>query len=225
VQPENDGEEHENNSDDESNDDDDTINTSHGKSSKMRKMARKMERNRLKQERKERNENFVRAMEQKRELEDKIRKEKDLDREERELEKKEKEQEIKREKEKKEEEEYDQWRHLFEVNAEGEEVTEETESLGVLSQFIQYIKDEKVVSLEDVARKFKIRTEQVIDRIHALEEDGTLTGVMDDRGKYIYITNEELNNVVAFIELEGRVSITELSRESNRLIINPNVVS
>jgi preprotein translocase subunit SecD len=198
---------------------DDHANTAHGKSSKMRKLQRKMERNRMKQERKEMNEQHIRAMEQKRELEAKNRRDRDLDREEKELEKREKEDDLKRENQKKVDEEYDQWRHLFEVNAEGEAAADDvTQNDGILSKFIQYIKDEKVISLEDIARKFKMRTEQVIDRIHVLEEQGDLTGLMDDRGKYIYISEEELNKVTQFIENEGRVSIVDLSLESNRLI-------
>jgi DDRGK domain-containing protein 1 len=47
---------------------------------------------------------------------------------------------------------------------------------------------------------------------------GILTGVMDDRGKFIYITEEELQKVCTFIKQRGRVSITELAQSSNELI-------
>jgi hypothetical protein len=47
---------------------------------------------------------------------------------------------------------------------------------------------------------------------------GLLTGVMDDRGKFIYVSEEELLNVKKFIELRGRVSIIELAKHSNELI-------
>ena len=48
--------------------------------------------------------------------------------------------------------------------------------------------------------------------------EGTLTGVLDDRGKFIYITMEELQSVAKFIKQRGRVSIQELAESSNRLI-------
>lgn len=32
----------------------------------------------------------------------------------------------------------------------------------------------------------------VLDRIKALEAAGTLRGILDDRGKYIYLTEEEI---------------------------------
>ena len=47
---------------------------------------------------------------------------------------------------------------------------------------------------------------------------GLLTGVMDDRGKFIYISEEELLKVKKFIEQRGRVSIAELAKHSNELI-------
>lgn len=44
------------------------------------------------------------------------------------------------------------------------------------------------------------------------------SGVMDDRGKFIYISEEELKNVAKFIRQRGRISITELAESSNTLI-------
>lgn len=48
---------------------------------------------------------------------------------------------------------------------------------------METIKARKIVALEDLAVEFKIRTQDVIQRIDALEQQGRLTGVMDDRGK------------------------------------------
>ncbi len=64
--------------------------------------------------------------------------------------------------------------------------------------------------------------QDVINRINELIEEGRLTGVMDDRGKFIYITVNELEAVAKFIKQRGRVSITELAESSNLLInLNP----
>ena len=41
---------------------------------------------------------------------------------------------------------------------------------------------------------------------------------MDDRGKFIHITEDEYESVARFIKQRGRVSITELAESSNRLI-------
>ena len=51
-----------------------------------------------------------------------------------------------------------------------------------------------------------------------LQAEGRLTGVIDDRGKFIYITMEELEAVARFIRQNGRVSISDLAASSNKLI-------
>lgn len=43
-------------------------------------------------------------------------------------------------------------------------------------------------------------------------------GVIDDRGKFIYITPEEMAAVAQYIKQRGRVSIAELAQASNSLI-------
>ena len=45
-----------------------------------------------------------------------------------------------------------------------------------------------------------------------------MSGVVDDRGKFIYISREELEAVAKFIRQRGRVSIAELAESSNKLI-------
>jgi len=45
-----------------------------------------------------------------------------------------------------------------------------------------------------------------------------VAGVIDDRGKFIYISTDELKAVAEFVEQRGRVSITELAQVSNSLI-------
>merc|ERR1712110_367399 len=57
-----------------------------------------------------------------------------------------------------------------------------------LQVFIQYIKDAKTVVLEDLAAHFKMKAQDTIDRVTQLLEQGHITGVMDDRGKFIYIS-------------------------------------
>jgi hypothetical protein len=77
---------------------------------------------------------------------------------------------------------------------------------------------------------------QAADRVVALERDGRITGVLDDRGnlvlrglmqhvtrhtshvtgKFICITPDEMESVKQFIRQRGRVSIADLAVESNR---------
>eukprot|EP00455_Lapot_gusevi_P036752 TRINITY_DN4091_c0_g3_i2.p1 TRINITY_DN4091_c0_g3~~TRINITY_DN4091_c0_g3_i2.p1 ORF type:complete len:315 (+),score=107.60 TRINITY_DN4091_c0_g3_i2:144-1088(+) len=142
--------------------------------------------------------------------------------EEREMERKRKieEEKKKREEEKKEAEAIlDQWKDFISVDTTGSvEDDAASESQGLLQQFIDYIKTHKVVILEDLAAEFKLRTQDVLRRVQDLERSGLITGVIDDRGKFIYISPQEMENVAAFIEKRGRVSIHDIVAESNNLI-------
>ncbi|XP_038571995.1 DDRGK domain-containing protein 1-like [Micropterus salmoides] len=125
----------------------------------------------------------------------------------------------KEEQERREEEEYLRLKASFIIEDQGEEehLTED-QSRNLLQEFIQYIKSSKVVLLEDLASHFGMRTQDAIDRLQDLLAEGSLTGVIDDRGKFISITQEELDSVAHFIRQRGRVSITELAQASNSLI-------
>uniref|UniRef100_G3T0R8 DDRGK domain-containing protein 1 n=1 Tax=Loxodonta africana TaxID=9785 RepID=G3T0R8_LOXAF len=93
------------------------------------------------------------------------------------------------------------------------------QSHSFLTEFVNYIKQSKVVLLETWLPKLVGgRLQDTINRIQDLLAEGTLTGVIDDRGKFIYITPEELAAVANFIRQRGRVSITELAQASNSLI-------
>ena len=61
-------------------------------------------------------------------------------------------------------------------------------------------------------------TQDAISRVQSLQEMGELTGVVDDRGKFIFISQEELQAVSNFIKQRGRVSIAELVSSSNTLV-------
>lgn len=47
---------------------------------------------------------------------------------------------------------------------------------------------------------------------------GRISGVMDDRGKFIYISREEMKAVADYIKRLGRVSIAHLASKSNEFI-------
>lgn len=159
--------------------------------------------------------------------EDKKKREEIADEERRKADEKERQEELKREeaermarelKEKQEYEEYLAMKAAFSIEEEGYDEQEDAESQNLLADFINYIKTNKVVLLEELARAFKLKTQAAIDRIQELKADGTLTGVLDDRGKFIYISEEELAAVAKFIRQRGRISITELAESSNNLI-------
>lgn len=122
------------------------------------------------------------------------------------------------EKERREHEEYLKLKATFQVDEEGYDECGEEEEDSLLVSFINYIQENKVVLLEDLATHFKLKTQAVIDRITTLQESGILTGVIDDQGKFIYISDDELTKIGEFIRNRGRVSISELAESSNNLV-------
>ncbi|KFP87005.1 DDRGK domain-containing protein 1, partial [Acanthisitta chloris] len=175
------------------------------------KQARKAQREAEEAEREER-----RKLESKREEERKKEEERQRLEEERQEEEKRK---AKEEEEKREYEEYLKLKESFVVEEEGvEESMTEEQSRSLLMEFLEYVKKTKVIQLEDLASHLGLRTQDAINRIQDLMADGTLTGVIDDRGKFIYITPEEMSAVARYIKRRGRVSIAELAQASNSLI-------
>ncbi|XP_018578495.1 DDRGK domain-containing protein 1 [Anoplophora glabripennis] len=136
-------------------------------------------------------------------------------------EEKKREEEEKRAREEKEQREYEEYlkmKEAFSIEEEGFEEGEQGDEQNLLQEFVNYIKTNKVVVIEDLASQFKLKTQAAIDRIKDLQNDGILTGVIDDRGKFIYVSVQEMEAVAKFIRQRGRVSITELAENSNTLI-------
>jgi DDRGK domain-containing protein 1 len=127
------------------------------------------------------------------------------------------EQKAQEERERREHEEYLKMKAEFEVQEEGFDEDEKNED-DLVQSFIEYIKTNKIVVLEDLAANFKLKTQAAIDRIIELQKDNRLSGVIDDRGKFIHVSEEELKAVAKFIRQRGRVSISELAENSSTLI-------
>ncbi|PVD29369.1 hypothetical protein C0Q70_08620 [Pomacea canaliculata] len=182
---------------------------------KMRKLQEKAEkramREQMEQEREERKKREKEA-DERRKKEEELQKQEEAARAEEERKRKE-------EQERREHEEYLKLKEAFTVDEEGQQDMEaDLDSHSLLQEFMTYIRETKVVILEDLAAHFKLNTQDVIQRVQDLQTSGDLTGVIDDRGKFIYITMEELEAVAKFIRQNGRVSIAELAESSNRLI-------
>ena len=88
----------------------------------------------------------------------------------------------------------------------------------LLESFVEHIRTHKVVHLEQLAAAFRLRTADALARVRALEAEGRLTGVLDERGKFIHISPDEMAAVAAFITRRGRVSIAELAARSGDFI-------
>ncbi|VDP02599.1 unnamed protein product [Soboliphyme baturini] len=122
-------------------------------------------------------------------------------------------------------EEYLKLKAEFTIEEQGCEADQSLDENNVFRRFVNYIKESKVVNIDELAAHFKLRSQAAIDRLHQLLADGIISGVIDDRGKFIYITEDEMKAVAKFIIQRGRVSVDELIEYSNKLIkFEPEIV-
>lgn len=49
-----------------------------------------------------------------------------------------------------------------------------------------------------------------------MEESGMLQGILDDRGKYIYITEEEIESLLRCVENKGKFTKSEMITEFSK---------
>ena len=89
----------------------------------------------------------------------------------------------------KEREEFERWSTLISIDDQGQVgiITEE-EKEKETQQFIDFIKLRKVIMLEELAAEFNMQTNAVVKKIEKLEKSDRLTGITDDRGKFIHVT-------------------------------------
>jgi ribosomal protein S18 len=88
-------------------------------------------------------------------------------------------------------------------------------------QFMQVLKSSKLSLLEDLSHKFKLSTREVVDKIKQLEQEGLLSGIFDERGKYLVIEHNEWDAIKNYITARGRVKKTDIMTECAKLIKIP----
>ena len=115
-------------------------------------------------------------------------------------------------------EEAEKWMHTFTLEAAGEEILSREAGEAQLSKMVEYLQRRKTAALEEVSAEFGLRTSEVVTKVQALEAEGRITGVMDDRGKFIYVSREEMEAVADFIRKRGRVAIAEIAAKSATFI-------
>ncbi|RNF07738.1 hypothetical protein TraAM80_03185 [Trypanosoma rangeli] len=77
-----------------------------------------------------------------------------------------------------------------------------------------------ILVLSDVAREYGVTVEVLVKLIETLLGDGAISGVFDDRGKFIFVAEAHYLKLALFIQQRGRVSVKELVRECNRVILS-----
>mgnify|MGYP001026016992 FL=1 len=118
-----------------------------------------------------------------------------------------------------EQHEFEKWRKVVVIESRGanpEEFYSETQDM--LHRFIDYTRTNKVVLIEELGARFGVASQDMVTRLETLERSGSITGVMDDRGKFICITAHEMTLIAGYFKTQGRLSISELAGISNNTI-------
>ena len=126
-------------------------------------------------------------------------------------------QKVKEEQQKKEDEIYNQWKDMIKIGEEGEEKKNFSDE-NVINEFLNYIKRRKVVSLEDLSGVFKISPNELVEKLNQFEKEGRILGIIDDRGKYIYVTEKEMTMIENLFIRRGRINKMDLIKECNKII-------
>lgn len=72
--------------------------------------------------------------------------------------------------------------------------------------------------MQELAAAFKLTNRAVLERIKSLEASGYLKGVLDDRGKYISLTEEEVQGLLKAVAKRGKMNRLEMTEEFSRVV-------
>lgn len=110
---------------------------------------------------------------------------------------------------------YEKWKRSFVLEGQGNESSNVEEEW---SDFITYIQQMKFVQINILQERFQLTRRDVLSRISKLEHNGTLIGLLNEKGDYLSFNDEELKNVADFVRRKGRVTNKELAMEMKRII-------
>ena len=191
-----------------------------------KKLTKKEQQKMLKKKEKEENrlqmKQFLEAKKLKEQEKERERLKKEKIKEEKEKELEEAIKKVKEEQKKKEDDIYNQWKDQIKIGEEGEEKMDFSNEK-IINEFLDYIKIRKVISLEDLSGTFKLSPNDLVEKLNFFEKEGRILGIIDDRGKYIYITEKEMSMIEKMFLNRGRINKKDFIKECNRLIrFEPN---
>jgi hypothetical protein len=86
----------------------------------------------------------------------------------------------------------------------------------------EYLIKKKLSLLEDASHKFSLTIKDLVEKIKKIEAEGLISGVFDERGKYLYIEQREWDAVKNYILGKGRLKKSDLMSECAKIIKIPN---
>jgi hypothetical protein len=126
----------------------------------------------------------------------------------------------------KQQKEYEKVKHTIQEIDSGDidtTITDSGEGTGdgassAVSRFVDFIKEKRTVSMEELGSAFQMTAPDAVDRVKSLHASRALTGVLDDRGKFVYFSMEEMMQMREAIVQKGRISIADLTSICNTIL-------
>ena len=127
--------------------------------------------------------------------------------------------ELRAEKKLREDEDYKKWVSHIEVAEKGE-VGSVDAAENALREYLAAVAptESKLLVLDDCAKRHNLAVERLLKIMNDMIDGGSISGVFDDRGKFVYVTDDEYGAIAKFIRNRGRVAMSELVRECNRIV-------
>eukprot|EP00758_Cryptobia_borreli_P007794 Tbor_TRINITY_DN5332_c0_g1::TRINITY_DN5332_c0_g1_i1::g.5151::m.5151 len=140
---------------------------------------------------------------------------------------------LREEKKRKDDIDYQDWVGEIQVEEEGVMGHHEDTEASIREYLVNVApKEHKVMELESMAKVLGVTVERLCSIVDSLLEAGdrnhqhsreseyepSICGIYDERGRFYFITDEEIEAIKRFIVLRGRFTISELSTECNRVV-------
>lgn len=133
-----------------------------------------------------------------------------------------------KERERQEAERLEQERHLRREQKEAQErakllewntflVSRDGDDVMTVKEFVEYAQQQKVVSIDALAIRFRRPSEQVIKRIGKLVESCRLTGVVDG-DRFVYLTNDEMEAVAEILSAQKQMLMQDVAKAASSVV-------
>ena len=134
------------------------------------------------------------------------------------------------EKERQENEEYAAWKGLIETETSGDIESDRAALDARRQEIAAYVVARKRVDIADLAAEFHVRPEEAVRQLKLIEAEeeakprGTglfAAGLLDERGSYVVLTEEEVAAVARNVEDAGRLTLQDIVRIANSHVQAP----
>jgi hypothetical protein len=87
-----------------------------------------------------------------------------------------------------------------------------------VQEWIDEMKDRRTVLTKEIATSFALPVEKVVERLEELVKEGRVPGVMEGGGRFVYISDKELQSIADTMIERGSVSLTDIAAICNQEI-------